>query len=73
MKKFKVMIYVYSIKPIKSGMTTPRSAGLSQSGSKRPGKFSWSKQKMSCTVLTNSLDNWEHFFTIQCSNIVKNL
>lgn len=42
MKKFKVMIYVYSTKPTKSGMTTPRSAGLSQSGSKRPGKFSWS-------------------------------
>lgn len=46
------MIYVYSTKPTKSGMTTPRSAGLSQSGSKRPGKFSRSEQKMLCTVST---------------------
>lgn len=49
MKKFKVMIYVYSTKPTKSGMTTPRSAGFSQSGSKRPGKFYGLNKK--CHVL----------------------
>lgn len=43
MKKFKVMIYVYSIKFIKSGMIILRFVGFFQSGLKRFGKFLWLK------------------------------